>query len=50
VEYTEHFSNFPMLQNNAQAYYIVKSKGKEYTIESTHQTCFFLGVICCKLN
>ncbi|XP_011500016.1 PREDICTED: uncharacterized protein LOC105363910 [Ceratosolen solmsi marchali] len=46
VEYTERFNYLPMIQNDAQAHFIVTSTKKNYVIESKHRTCFILRFNC----
>lgn len=50
TEYWEKLSHWPYLPNQATAHFDVKAypKNHTYIIHSTHKTCLFLGIYCCK--
>lgn len=54
VEYTERLSHWPYWLNTAMANFKVTKtmpdiEPQVYAIESSHKTCFFKGLYCCKL-
>ncbi|XP_055532891.1 uncharacterized protein LOC129723001 [Wyeomyia smithii] len=50
VEYTEQLSHWPYIRNTAVGHYSVRklpqSEGGQYSVASTHRTCFLLGLFC----
>lgn len=53
VEYKERLSHWPYWLNTARASFVVikslpQVKPEIYSIQSTHETCFFKGLYCCK--
>ncbi|XP_053687336.1 uncharacterized protein LOC128736862 [Sabethes cyaneus] len=54
VEYTEQLSHWPYVRNSAVGHYSVRklpqSEGGQYSVASTHKTCFILGFFCLKSN
>lgn len=51
VLYRERLSHWPYWINVAEADYDVKKlPSNKYLVASTHRTCFFAGLYCCKLQ
>lgn len=51
VVYRERLSHWPYWINEADADYEVKKlASNKYLVVSTHRTCFFGGLYCCKLS
>lgn len=52
TKYTEHLSHWPYLKNIGIGHFSVHSNWRKqhYYINSTHDTCFLPGLMCCKYS